>query len=180
MPEYSAAIKGYVINTIKANHWRVREIHEFEDLEQESMEVFLRLVSKYPLLDGPHHFMGLFKRAWSNRLNDLAVACGRARRCVPSSVLEDKDGDEFSREFVGELNNSGFLKIMIDQAPGEVKQVLSLFLNAPAELLEMATSSWKQAGRRNEEGEAFVSRMLGLPKGSQPLKQVAEYFDTGR
>ena len=54
--------------------------------------------------------------------------------------------------------------------------VLSLFLNAPSELLELATQSWRAKGRRKAEGNSMINQCLGLPEGSDPIGAVEDYF----
>src|ERR1700760_3791319 len=73
LPEWKGEIEGYVMNTITRHGWRVESTHRREDLKQEAYIVFMRCAAKYPMLDTPQHFMSLFKRAWTNALNDLSV-----------------------------------------------------------------------------------------------------------
>lgn len=164
--------------SMRAEYWRVAETHDREDFMQEAHYVFLKLAARYPLVEGPQHFMGLFKTAWSNHLIELAQVATRARRLVPEVQLTDDEGAVWDRETIGDFDNDGVLTIMVAQAPAEVRMVLSLFLTAPQEIFDLAQSTWRQSGRYRADGEAFVRRALGLPDTSFPLRAVFDYFGT--
>lgn len=176
IPEFKGAIEGYVVNTLAREHWRIQRTHDWDDAMQEAHVVFLKLVAKYPLMDTPQHFMALFKTSWSRHLTDLGHKATVARALVSENSAEDEDGQTHSRESIGETENAGLLALMVSQAPAEVTSVLALFMNAPTEILELAMSAWRSRGHYRPEGEAFVCRALGLPPGSQPLRQLIEYF----
>ena len=179
-PEWSGALEGYVVNFLAKNLWRLTPTHDRDDAMQEAYVVFLRCAAKYPLLDTPQHFMALFKTSWMNEFNDLSVKATTARKSVPLSQLAriDENGDEveYSKELAGATDNDGALALMIRDAPKEVMLVLNLFLSAPAELLELASATWKKNGKYSAGGERWVEKMLGLPTGTEPIKLTEDYF----
>lgn len=182
LPEFKGSIEGYCVNFLAKNLWRLGPTHDREDAMQEARLTFLRCAARYPLLDTPQHFMALFKTTWANEFNDLSVKATAARLIVSISALSrtDEDGDEYSpfAESVGETDNEGQLAVMMRQAPREVLLVLHLFLNAPAELLELASTAWRASGRYSADGERWAEKALGLKVGAAPLKQTKEYFGT--
>lgn len=179
-PEWSGSIEGYVVNFVSKNLWRVAPTHDRDDAMQEAYVCFLRCASRYPMLDAPQHFMALFKTTWANEFNDLSVKATKARKSVPLSQLSrvDENGDEveYSREGAGCTDNDGALAVMIAQAPKEVLMVMNLFLNAPAELLEVAQAAWKSSGKNSPGGERWVEKVLGLKLGTDPIKKTQDYF----
>lgn len=175
-PEFNGPIEGYVMNWIGREYWRLKRTHEREDVKQEAYLVFLRCTSKYPIIDTPQHFMALFKTAWSNHVNDLSEKATKARALVPETHLDAEDGSEWRREAMGETDNAGALTLMVQQAPREVMMVLNLFLNAPQELLELATKAWASQGHRNPHGNMMINKMLGLPADVDSLGKVNDYF----
>lgn len=179
-PKFKGEIEGYVVNHLKRNLWRIASTHDHRDAMQEAYLVFMRCCDKYPQTDTPQHFMALFKQAWTNRIIDLSAKSTKARAMV-SAEVEGLDGDYFDRDVVGELDNAGYLLTLLRQAPAEVLLVLNLFLNAPKEVLDLATATWEQQGRRKGGESKLLARMLGLPEGSDPIKATRDYFlDTDR
>jgi len=174
VPEWKGPIEGYVMNQLAKQLWRVRPLLEHEDAMQEAYVVFLRCAARYPLMDTPQHFMALFKVSWANEFTDWSNKATNARKAMPMSDLNrmDEDGEmnDAPIDSVGETDNMGALSLMVKQAPREVLMVLSLFLNAPGELLELAQSTWRAQGKYNAGGERWAEKVLGLPVGSAPLQ----------
>jgi len=170
VPEWDGPIAGYVVNFLTAQHWKIARTVPKDDALQEAYCVFLRCKRKYTTVTEPQHFMALFKTAWYNHFTDLANN-DTAERVVhqePETPIEQ----------VGATDNDGALAIMLRQAPREVSMVLSLFLNAPQELLDIALASWKAGGDRRSKsgGSKQVNRLLGLPEDQDTMKQVIDYF----
>lgn len=177
IPEFKGPIEGYVVNCIRRDHWKVARTHDREDMKQEAHYVFLRCAAKYPIIDTPQHFMSLFKVAWNNHIIDLAKKATVARAIVSENQFEAEDEEAWVRDHVGEVDNDGQLAVMLRQAPREVLMILNLFLNAPQELLDLATQAWVTSGRRRVDGNEMVARLLGLDASQDPLGQVHDYFE---
>lgn len=175
VPEFKGPIEGYVVNSLTKNMWRVMRNHTREDMMQEAYIVFMRCAGKYPIIDTPQHFMALFKRAWTNHITDLSVK-ESAHKATFADQPPPRDEDFLPAEPVGDLDNMGYLSLMVEQAPREVLMVLNLFLNAPQELLELATKAWATQGRRKPDGNAMLNRMLGLPADADPIGKVHDHF----
>lgn len=169
-PQFAGPIEGYCVNHLKQNFWRLQSSMEYQDAMQEAQLVFYRLVAKYPKVKEPQHFMALFKTAWGRRVTDLAHVDTHCR----CEVAVPDDGD--SSDLPGDLDNNGMVTLMIQQAPAEVKRVLALFLVAPAELLELAVTSWRQNGHNSPEGNKWLCRSLGFAPGTDVIGMVEKYF----
>jgi len=176
IPEFKGPLEGYVVNYINKQHWRLARTHDREDMKREAHYVFLRCAAKYPIIDTPQHFMALFKTAWSNHVTDLSHKATAARAIVSENQFDDDDEEAWAHDHAGELDNDGQLAVMLRQAPREVLMVLNLFLNAPQELLDLATQAWVTSGRRRVDGNVMVGRLLGMDPEQDPLGQVHEYF----
>lgn len=172
---FKGPIEGYVVNFLTSQYWRVAASLEFDDALQEARLVFCEVSLKYPEVED-RHLMALFKTAWSNRFVDLAKKDTKHRQLVSDQGLDQETGLPVTKDFAGDLDTDGMLLLLIEQAPSEVRTVLSLFLNAPSELLELAVNAWKFRGRRRAEGNQMLNECLGLPSGSDPLGTVEEYF----
>lgn len=177
--EFKGPIEGYVVNFLAKNYWRVQRSIPRDDCMQEAIVVYLRCKRKYPDVEDKH-FMALFKTAWGNHFTDLSNSDTSRRAEVSESdrlEFQQRAGgmDELA-EHVGDLENDGYLSTMIRQAPREIAMVLSLFLDCPSELLEMALDSWRRNGRYRAGGSRHINKMLGFHPDRDVLKEVEDYF----
>lgn len=164
--EWKGPFEGYVANFIGAQFWRVKATMTADEVMQEAYIVFHRCGQRYPEVNAKH-FMALFKTAWHRRFTDLAWKDSAERQAVESFG----DSDE---SLVGETDNDGMLATMLRQAPREIQMVLSLFLNAPAELVEIATQSWAKNG--SSHSSTKINALLGLPADQDTMSMVRDYF----
>lgn len=169
--QFEGAIKGYLLNQIHAHLWKFKSIMTEEDAYVEGWLLFSKCADMYPDVDPPH-FMALYKTTISRRMIDWAREATDSRAL---SLTSTETGEQL--ESVGDLENDGYFHILLQQAPQEVKSVLTLFINAPTELLQLAMDSWKSAGHVETGGNRQVAQWLGLPAGSRPLDAVRDYFE---
>jgi hypothetical protein len=149
-----------------------------DEVLQEAFECFLRCCKHFPKspeYDTPQAFMALYKRAWHNQFTDLATYDTNDRQCLSVDAREVQ-----LDEPVGALENDGFLSILVQEAPREVAMVLSLFINAPGELLELATQAWRAGGHHSPGASRHLCKLLGLDESTDPVKLVEDYFTPGR
>lgn len=168
---FDGPIKGYLVNEMTRNLWRVSATMTEEDFLQEGYLVYMKCAKYYPDAE-PKHFMSLYKTALERRIVDLANLDTRNR----TASTTDETGTE--RDVAGDLENDGYLRVLVKQAPAEVVQVLTLFLNAPSELLQMAMTSWRRDGHLEAGGNRQVAQWLGMPPTAKPLDAVRDYFET--
>lgn len=182
VPRFEGAIEGYVVNFLRTNFWRVQGSMEFQDCMQEARYLFLRLADRYGILDTPQHFMALFKRSWHNHFTNLSNTDTKLRAEVSDSQLSMDDGDatyvSMVERIVGETECSGYLMVLLQQAPSDVRTVLSFFMVAPKEVVELACDSWRSSGRKKEGGNSMLCQLLGFAPGTDVLGKVADYFKT--
>lgn len=178
-PEFKGPIEGWVVNQLSRGslaYWRVERTMARDEVLQEAYECFLRCCKRFPkspAYDTPQAFMALFKRAWSNQFSDLASYDTEDRLCFSVDARETP-----MAEAVGDLENSGFLSVMIREAPREVRMVLSVFLDAPKELLESACLAWRRGGHQSAGGSRHLNKLLGFDESCDPVKLVEDYFTT--
>jgi hypothetical protein len=144
---------------------------QWGDVLQEAYLVYARVCGKYPDAEAKH-LMSLFKTAWVNHYNDLATKDAKHRTMAESATLAHLG------EVAGETDNEGHLRVLVRQAPNEVRMVLNLFLNAPQEIVEALTSQPKRGpGRRPKHaGNERINKALGLPAGTDVLQMVHKYL----
>lgn len=175
---FQGHVEGYVVNFLRKEFWRISRRMEYEDAMQESRLIHTKLARIYPDAE-PAHFMSLYKTAWSNHFNDLSKSDTKNRFIVlDSDCQDDKESDSanYLTSRVGDLDNNGMLSILISQAPEEVVAVLSIFINAPSELLAAFSSAWRAKGKRKEDGNSMLCAALGYPKGTDLIGKVERYF----
>lgn len=179
VPSFDGPIRGYVMNYLRKNYWRVQRSMEYEDVLQEAAFLVAYLANRYPDVDTPQWFMTLFKRSWAGHFAELAYKDSDVKMEVSPSFYADEEGEasEFDPDgFVGDQDNAGMLSIMIRNAPAEVKSVVSLFLNAPQEVLDLAAASWRSQGKKKEFGNTMLSKLLGLRGDYDAVEEVVKYF----
>lgn len=175
-PVFKGPIEGFVVNQLKADYWRVEATLSWLEALQEAYVVFLRCCKRFPVdkaHDTPQAFMALFKMAWRNQFTDLSNYDSKHRVCVRMPATEE--GEELDP--MGSLDNDGMLAIMIEQAPSEVRTVLSVMLNAPTELLEMASVAWRKRGHNAVGGSKHLAALLGLDPNIDAVRLVEDYFN---
>lgn len=167
---YKGAVEGYVVNFLTRNYWRVQGSMDRDDVMQESYWVYLRVARKYPDVESKH-LMALFKTAWGNHFTDLAL--GNTEKMKEETILDDPSS---TTEVVGEVENTGFLSILVQQAPSEVKQVLSLFLHAPTEVYALFFDVNQREYNRYKNRNRTINRLLGFEKNRDIMGEVKAYF----
>lgn len=182
-PEFKGAVEGWVVNQLtrgKLAYWRVERTLTREEVMQEAYECFLRCCKhfpKSPAYDTPQAFMALYKRAWHNQFTDLTTYDTEDRVYFYGEHHDPTQTDQIhEHETVGSLENDGYLSILIQEAPSEVQMVLSLFLNAPSELLELASAAWRTGGRKSPGSSKHLCKLLGLDPSCDPVALVEDYF----
>jgi hypothetical protein len=141
-----------------------------EDVMQEAYLVYRRVVVKYPGLEAPH-LMALFKRAWANQFTNLTNLDSEKQRELVSS--EDMDP---GLESASDLDNDGYLRVLLGQAPTEIKQVLKLFLSAPMEVYSLFFDVNQREYNCYKNRNRAINRMLGLDSNRDIMGEVKEYL----
>lgn len=176
IPTFEGAIEGWLHNFLTKNLWRVERTKDRDDCMQEAYCVFLRVAEAYPHVDDAPHFMALFKTSWERAFHDFSTADTMVRAGELRS-----DGSAKIDEPVGDMCNEGELRVMLRQAPSEVKMVLNLMLRAPQEILDVALAGFFPSDRRKRSGisaeaSARINALLGLPLEMNTLERVHDYF----
>ncbi len=124
--------RRYATKLIRQNLWKYANIGLTEDdLLQEAWIVFDFCVKKYTVKN-PMHFMALYKKKLFCAFWLLAKASSKENKRVRD---EDTVQDALDHKGEHEYNN-GPLKILLEKAPQEIKDVLEAIVNAPAELVD--------------------------------------------
>lgn len=171
VPQFDGAVKGWAVNHITRNVWRVEHSMDINDCVQEAYLVFLHTTKSYPLCSDPRHFMKLFQTSWTRRFHDLSAADTRQRAREVSP-----QGKDFGERLIGDMANEGELLVMLRQAPRDVRMVLDLMLRAPQEVLDVALGSTRRDKRKRANGSERINRLLGLPLDQDTLGRVQDYF----
>lgn len=179
-PNLFNIIRGYVKNFLRTNYWRVENILEWEDAEQEAM--FLLVIMEKRLIKNgkdativtPQQYMAFFKMAFINHFNTLSKRDTRYKCVITESSFNNDDEDDFLISDCIEDTNVGFLECVADQAPSEVKAVLNLILNAPKELLEAVS----MALNKDLMDNSVLCRLLDYdPKEVNVVELTKTYFN---
>ncbi len=81
----------WIFKTARENLWRVAGHIDFDDLVQDGMYFWHRIVTRYPNVTHPPHRMALFKTAYSNHIHDLSKNRSRLELVNESDLGVDMD-----------------------------------------------------------------------------------------
>ncbi len=163
---WEGEIEGYVVKTLHRELWRFVKIMSFEDAYQEAYVKFMEIAERYSgKVDNPRWFMSLYKVALANRITDFANIRNRMRRLVCFSEMQDEnDPIPYEEKLLGSEDTAYsemLLEEVLEDAPEHVRQVLTLLANMDTEMLSVIAQSWEQRGKRKEDGNEFLCKMLG-------------------
>lgn len=151
-PKWAGEIEGYSKNQIRKRIVWLEVIgFEFEDVLQELFIKFREVVLKYKV-ENPKHFMALYKVTVLNYFNTMSIKYREDKKYLTGEAFE-----HVTQNIQGSGNGS--IRMVIEKAPEEVKQVLKLMLNTPLEMLEaLGLSGTKKMGVRNNK---LICKVLG-------------------
>jgi len=156
----------------------------FDDAYQEAYVKFLELRIKYEShVDSPRWFMALYKTALANRITDFANQSNRYRRQVCFTDLGDTmalDGQlvPYQELLLGEEDTAGLFELKLEAAPAEVRQVLTFLAHSRPDMSEAIAETWIDNGKRKEDGNQFLCRLLGYDHREVDLvERVIDYLE---
>jgi hypothetical protein len=120
-PTWEGPVEQWTKKYIKKHRWRCDLIYEFDDLLQEGYILFDKISRYYPRAE-PRQFMALYKMSYANLINDKSSYMQRKKRChdeLPTDVSE-------LWSHMGETTNTGFLSVLLSEAPQELRLALAL------------------------------------------------------
>lgn len=133
-PSWEGPLEQWAVKFIKRNQWRCDKIYDFDDLKQEAYLIFLRISEKYPRVVEARHFTGLYKIALSNWFHDRAAYMKRKNH---HHIYLGVDALELCLNQVGELQHAGYLNLVLEEAPQELRLALMLLIEHPDTLRSM-------------------------------------------
>lgn len=170
IPQWEGSIEAYSKKYIQRNMWKFYYMgYERDDILHEAVIVFCDCRDKYVnKVTEPAHFMALFKTSIHNRFLEIA-----SESIAKKEFEVFNEEDEYTLDRV--IDEESTIAIMLKQAPKEVKDVLSLALNAPKELLE--SIGFMKKRNRSFLNNAKLCRLLGKdPKSINLIRMTEEYF----
>lgn len=167
--EWDDRFRGWASKFIAKNKWRCDPLDDFNDLMNDAYLVFRYVRASYPLITEPKHLMSLFQRAMINEFHDKSKE--RSKRVSAEISFETLVGEDLTLiETLGENNNEGYLRLLLNELPVEVRMALDAFhddeklaqLRQPKPLSKLA----KLAGIEPIEltFNEMLCRIIGLPK----------------
>ncbi|ATI19274.1 hypothetical protein KF4_061 [Vibrio phage vB_VpaS_KF4] len=180
-PKFHGEVEGYVMNWVRNNHWKVnQQLPDVEDVKQEAYLIFLYVADKYPNIDNPRWFMDMFKRTFGCRMIDCSRKQIRHKEHFTETDVLLSEGEEslsLTEMMVGDLETSAIAEKLMEEADGEVKQVLRTLLNMPAEVFTMVEEAWTSRGKRKVLGNQMLCALLGKdPNKTDLVKKVEDHF----
>jgi hypothetical protein len=121
--------RRWLLNTARANFWRVSRWYDLDDLIQEGCEVYYYVLNRYAKAKDPPHIMCLFKLSFMSRLHDLANQRTRRPEDVCDADLGFDDGSGTASFFDGVTADTDVREAAaaLATAPQYVKDAMALF-----------------------------------------------------
>lgn len=85
MMDMDVGARRWLAKTARANHWRVANFYEIDDLIQDGYYVYYYAVRRYSAVRDRPHIMALFKTIFTNHIHDLC----KGHRCPKMGVFSD-------------------------------------------------------------------------------------------
>lgn len=175
-PQFQGVFERYARKVIRRNMWRLNRVTTLDDMMQEAYLIFddvVRIYVRNGDVDNPRWLMELFKTSLSNHIHDVSRNNTKSRE----SQLVEADPDS-RRSLIAEIeDNEGMIYSMVRDAPEEVREVLTLFLNCPREVMDMIVDAWRARGKRKALGNEHLCAMLGKdPRRVDLISEVESYF----
>lgn len=127
---------GWIRKTARQHYWRVARWYDLDDLIQDGVLHYYRILRRYPDISDKRHLMGLFKRAYHNHLNDLSNDRTRQLQLeVLSADISPLEEPDFVLEHYRDPRptDSEFSELFMD-APSWVREVIRMLIEHPREL----------------------------------------------
>ena len=155
--------KGWLVNYARANYWRVSTWYELDDLVQDGLLTYTRIVQRYGHVKDRRHIMGLFKRAYVNHIHDLAKKKTRTSPEIRESDL-GAPIDQTSASLYATPDTSPVLATL----PPIVRKAIVAIQTSP----ELREAYRRNANGTRETTHERLCRVLGVsPEAIPPILQ---------
>lgn len=184
-PFLDAGMRGYITNTARKNFWRVAEWYPFEDLVQDGYLCFYKCRKHYPDLSDiadptkaqRSWFFSLVKTTYLNHISTLAAK----HRAVPERAVSQMGSDTSSEVAIWEMllgagAEESTFRVLLAQAPAEIKQVLELLAGDGADALQYLRTRLKRRFVRETTNE-YLCRLGGVDSQTRDfVGEIQRYF----
>ena len=165
-PCWEGPTKQWAESFLRKNQWRADAIHSFDDLLQDSYLTFLKICNRYPRVMSQAHFMTLYRRAMVNEMHDRARYMQRKReRHVDTSI----DASDLGVGRIGDVGHDGYLALLLEQAPEDVRLALALIGQNPPAL--------HRINGHRENLNMKLQRLLGGNKGIDLVGKIRSLLE---
>jgi hypothetical protein len=175
--EWPGVFENWSHAWVQRNYWKVREhFPTREDAMAHCALIWTRCLRRYEYsVDNPAWFMSLFQRAVANDWTTYAAKSTHQRGLIVDQqrfARGREEEDESWADRVGPTEDSqGYLLTLLGEASEELKQVLKMLANAPAESLEILFSpaspealnrTWKRWAKIQAPSKDVVAELRSL------------------
>lgn len=167
--------KGWLVRYALANHWRVEEFYDVEDLIQDGWLCYLRVQQKYAGIREPKHIMALFKTTYINHLHDLS----NKQRKLLALINSQADYDIAVETFEMRAPDLGSAYFVPEKAPWYVHAFLRLLCSSDGPAKLRSRYRIRLSGIR-ELTHDRLCRLIGANPDSTPTlpDAIESYFQS--
>lgn len=166
IPEWVGPFENYARAFVARNHWRVRaKLGSEEDAVQQCAVVFVRCSNKYQAtVEGPPHFMALFKTALAREFHTYATQDLKYRH---------DDLDETQADVAAPRS----LASLLAGTSNELRELIGALIDAPEEIVEWIFGSNGLANYDRRGIARRAGRLLGISVNRDTITSLAQLVE---
>jgi hypothetical protein len=183
-----AGMRGWIVNFANANHWRVKDWYELDDLIQDGYLCYAKVrnhrnyvsltIKKHPSDDDRRNFMALVKVAFENHVKTLAAnhSLQRVEHTISQMGYSEDESTEATLErHLPADTGLGNLAILLKKAPDELTAVVNALINDSTRFMRYRVPGCSRLIRETNAQRAW--RVLGsVFPVDKLLGEVRDYF----
>ena len=154
--------------------WRIEPLgYTEEDFIQEAFFIYKKCLARYGTVLAPNGKLSpLFRVSINNFVTDLSHDSTKG-----NSFLDNgRDVSDLFGEELFDKTDNGYLNILIREAPKEVLEVVNLFFNTPAELLDEVRGFLGAKHSKGFKSNKFLCKMLGYNRAKVNLVELTKNY----
>ena len=169
-------VEPYLAKVAERVLWRIEPLgYTEEDFMQEAFFIYKKCIDRYgTVLDEKGKLSPLFRVSINNFITDLSNESSKKNSFIDNGR---EVSDLFGEELLDETNE-GYLNLLIKEAPKEIKEVLNLVFNTPAELVDEVRTFLEKKHSKGFKSNKFLCSLLGYNRTKTNLVEKLENYFT--
>lgn len=171
---WTTQVEPYLRKVADRVLWKIEPLgYTAEDFMQEAFFIYRKCMDRYgTVLDNKGKLSPLFRVSINNFVTDLANDSSKKN----SFIDKGREVSDLFGEELLETREDGYFNILMREAPKEVLEVVNLFFNTPAELLDEVRSYLGSKHNKGFKSNKFLCKMLGYNRAKVDLVELTRNY----